>query len=586
MLHEQEKVNINTGFTNIHFTISQITTIVQNIKDQLPAIHSLLEKRFNNQAEIHKTTFDRLLSIEEQLSILDNEIPQNLSNIVLSSDHFNTFLSNQIAAFNLHTQYLIVSHSHTEIINFINKLNVELSTLTTHDNNLIKNIANLPNIILDYYRTLNSIGTNLYILMQLEGFTGNIVMIGANGSGKSSFARSLNNTLGSNITILAAQHLLYYTKSDTISTSGTELNTVHNFQRNLKNTADSNFSRMISSDMNNLIKALLADYIDCSTNYYEHDTKTTAYLTQTINIWNEIVEHRTMHASRTGITISGNHIMNYDFNYLSDGEKAIFYYIGHVLLSKPNSYVIVDEPENHLHLTICNKLWDCLEQQRPDCKFIYLTHNLTFATTRTQSTILWNKCYLPPNTWDFQQLPSNSEIPEVLLMELVGSRKTICFCEGDNQSSIDYKLYSILFPQLTIIPVSGHRDVISYVSAYNASHELPNKAIGIIDGDNHSEAQIESWKDKGIYTLQVNEVENLLCTQFLLETAISTFCSKDNALQLFMDEFWNLLDNEKFTLATSYENTYINQLFTENYLHEKKDITALITELQNITTPD
>ena len=159
------------------------------------------------------------------------------------------------------------------------------------------------------------------------------------------------------------------------------------------------------------------------------------------------------------------------FNLLSDGEKSVFYYIGHILLALENSYIIVDEPENHLHLAICNRLWDCLEQERPDCKFIYLTHNLDFATSRTDSTILWNKSFIPPSQWNFEILPSSETIPEVLVMELVGSRKNICFCEGDTKSSLDYRLYSILFPNYTIIPVSGHRNVIEYTNTYNTDRK-------------------------------------------------------------------------------------------------------------------
>ena len=37
---------------------------------------------------------------------------------------------------------------------------------------------------------------------------------------------------------------------------------------------------------------------------------------------------------------------------MSDGERAIFYFIGEVLCAKENSLIIIDEPENHLHKSI------------------------------------------------------------------------------------------------------------------------------------------------------------------------------------------------------------------------------------------
>ena len=41
-------------------------------------------------------------------------------------------------------------------------------------------------------------------------------------------------------------------------------------------------------------------------------------------------------------------------------------------------------------------------------------------------------------------------------MELLGSRNDIIFCEGNDKTSYDSKLYTILFPKYTVIPVGGH----------------------------------------------------------------------------------------------------------------------------------
>ena len=254
------------------------------------------------------------------------------------------------------------------------------------------------------------------------------------------------------------------------------------------------------------------------------------------------------------------------------------------MLAPNNSYIIVDEPENHLHLTICNKLWDELEKERYDCKFIYLTHNLNFATTRSNCTILWNKKFKPPYDWDFEILPENEVIPEVLIMELIGSRKNICFCEGKSRSSLDYKLYCILFPKYTVIPVSGHRNVIDYVDSYNNTSSFITQAVGIIDGDHHLPTQIEKWKQKKIYTLPINEIENILCDDYILQKAIDTFCSEENALEDFHNNFWSLLTENIEQQATVYVNEHLNNLFKENFLHEKQNITNLITEMQNITS--
>lgn len=299
-----------------------------------------------------------------------------------------------------------------------------------------------------------------------------------------------------------------------------------------------------------------------------------------------MIEHRTLKNDRTGLFVCGENIKTYDFNRLSDGEKAVFYYIAHILLAPLNSYIIIDEPENHLHLTICNKLWDELEKKRSDCKFIYLTHNLNFATTRSNSTILWNKKFIPPCNWDFEILPEDEIIPEILVMEIIGSRKNICFCESQNRSKLDYKLYSILFPEYTIIPAAGHRNVIDYVNAYNKTSSFVTQAIGIIDGDHHLQAQIDKWKEQKIYTLPINEIENILCDDVILQKAIDTFCAGENALTEFHNDFWKLLNDNEDSQATAYVNEYINNLFKENFLNEKQNIDLLISELQNITSTE
>ena len=46
------------------------------------------------------------------------------------------------------------------------------------------------------------------------------------------------------------------------------------------------------------------------------------------------------------------------------------------------------------------------------------------------------------------------------------------------------------------------------------------------------------------------------------------------------------MNDEKIHQATEYVNECINNLFKENFLHEKRDIETLISELQNITSSE
>lgn len=584
MITPQERENIILGFKNIQQVINTIITTIEQFKEKQKEICKLLKSRFSmSDPESYLqplfSSMDKLNSLKDDFSI----IPCLNDDI---TDQYKTFLQAEITQYNPTGMYLLDDYSLSAISSFLDKQNISQLNISPSDNNVINMIHNVPSKYLEYIDTLLNLQCKLHIFNQIKEIDGSIVMIGANGSGKSTFARQLNGKLANNIVILSAQHFLHYNKRNSISASGDEIQKVRNFQINTKLGSDGNFQELITSDMNDLIDALMAQHTDCALELYDRGIQNYSYLTKTIEIWDQIIEHRHLKNDRTGLFVTGNNINPYNFNQLSDGEKAVFYYIAHILLAPPNSYIIVDEPENHLHLTICNKLWDVLEKNRTDCKFIYLTHNLNFATTRSNCTILWNKKFIPPYNWEFEILPENEIIPEVLIMELVGSRKNICFCEGNNKSSLDYKLYSILFPEYTVIPVDGHRNVIDYVDAYNNTSAFITQAIGIIDGDHHLPVQVQKWKEKKVYTLPINEIENILCDDHILQAAIDSFCSGEDALDSFHNAFWKLLSDNIEKQATAYVNEYINNLFKENFLHERQDINTLTSELQNITSSE
>ena len=228
-----------------------------------------------------------------------------------------------------------------------------------------------------------------------------------------------------------------------------------------------------------------------------------------------------------------------------------------------------------------------METERQDCKFIYLTHNIDFAISRSDSTLIWNQEFIPPSNWKFEIIENNFNLPDKLLMELLGSRNNIIFCEGDDKTSYDFKLYTILFPEYTVIPVGGHLNVINYCKAYNSKNQiLKNKAIGIIDGDCHEEVQINKWKKDGIYTLKINEIENLLCDDLILEKVKIRFALEDHQIEKFKSLVLIRLNASKSKQATWFVKTKINNMIKNNFLKEDEDITKLKSELKEICKKD
>ncbi len=196
---------------------------------------------------------------------------------------------------------------------------------------------------------------------------------------------------------------------------------------------------------------------------------------------------------------------------MSDGERSVLYLAAQVLCVPNDKIIIMDEPEVHLHPSLMARLWTSLEQSRPDCLFIYITHDVNFASTHRSSDIIWVKNF-DGTKWELEMLP-DSDLPKELLIELLGNRKEVLFVEG-TEGSYDKRIYSALFPDCYVVPSGGCEQVINNVKAYNRTSSLHAiKAQGIIDRDFKTEEQLNALKEKGIFHLKVAEVENLFLTK-------------------------------------------------------------------------
>ena len=586
MLTEQERQVLISSIDIAIDTVNRMKSVIAKIAEKRYAVEQIIITRKSIEVDTASEQIADLINltaridqfIEKVVSIkgIDENIP----------DVFKTFVQKEFVLFAWKDMHLTNAYAINGINAFLDKQKTDEMTISDQDSSVAGWLCDLPQRYTGHVTSLERKIATYEIFDKIKWISNNIVMIGANGSGKSTFSRQLSGKISSNISILSAQHLLVYKQQDNIPSSNGEIDSLRSFQKNSKMSSDLNFASLIGDDMNKLITALIADHADKALGYYAGETRQDSFLETTINIWHELIEHRKLVLGRGSISAQAPGKPPYSFNNLSDGEKAVFYYVGHILLVEPNSYVIVDEPENHLNMAICSKLWDKLEQIRPDCKFIYLTHNLDFAASRTNTTLIWNKSFLPPNVWDFQIIESDETLPDTLLMEVLGSRKRICFCEGKDKSCLDYKLYSVIFPQYTVIPVGGHLDVISYTNAYNKSTVCANNAIGIIDGDCHKAEQIAKWQAQSIFTIPINEIENIFCDPSIIETAITAFMSGEEASRRYYDLFWKEFERDKVQQTVWYVNNIINNKFKENFLHERQDIGSLKAELLTITSAE
>jgi hypothetical protein len=247
-----------------------------------------------------------------------------------------------------------------------------------------------------------------------------------------------------------------------------------------------------------------------------------------LNIWNDILPHRKLviKDGKINVLISGNDVCQdalilgdgiYQGREMSDGERVALYLMAQCLCVPSDSIVIIDEPEMHLHKSLMSKLWSRIEEAQPDCLFVYITHDLDFVASRLGAKKLWLKSY-DGNNWNWDEVPEEKDLPEPILLEILGNRKKVIFIESE-QGSLDYKIYEAVYPEFLIIPCGSCTKVIEATKAMQDNLALHShvKGFGLIDRDYRIQDEMDSLRENNIFTLEVAEIENILCVPELLE---------------------------------------------------------------------
>ena len=127
-------------------------------------------------------------------------------------------------------------------------------------------------------------------------------------------------------------------------------------------------------------------------------------------------------------------------------------------------------------------------------------------------------------------------MPEEVRSALLGSRTKTILVEG-NETSLDLRLYSLLFPSTDIKPSGGHGDVENAVSALRGNSEYTRiEAYGIVDGDGRL-AQGESSDGSGIYVMEAFCVECLYyCEDAIRAVAIHLAPTAGSDVEAIVEE--------------------------------------------------
>lgn len=203
----------------------------------------------------------------------------------------------------------------------------------------------------------------------------------------------------------------------------------------------------------------------------------------------------------------------YSISELSDGERNALLIAASVLTVAPSTLILIDEPERHLHRSIVSPFLSLLVAKRADCAFVVSTHEVALpADSRSAQSVLLRACTFKdkrPATWEADLVPAGSDLDDALFKALLGSRRRILFVEG-RERSLDKPLYSLVFPDISVIPKSSCRDVEHTVIAMRNANDCHwVHAFGIIDLDQRDADEVEALREKGIYPLAVHAVESV-----------------------------------------------------------------------------
>lgn len=203
----------------------------------------------------------------------------------------------------------------------------------------------------------------------------------------------------------------------------------------------------------------------------------------------------------------------YSIAELSDGERNALLIAADVLTCEPNTLIIIDEPERHLHRAIISPLLSSLFLKRSDCAFVISTHDIFLPIDNfNSSTLLVRNCQWNGKnivSWDADLVSESEQIPASIKKNILGAKRDILFVEGKNES-LDRQIYQLIFPTVTVIPKGSCKNVENAVKGINSSESLHwINAFGLIDADDRTSEQIQALNEKGIIATSCYSVESL-----------------------------------------------------------------------------
>lgn len=221
-----------------------------------------------------------------------------------------------------------------------------------------------------------------------------LIIIGANGSGKSKLGAWMEQQNIDNTHRVGAQRSLSFGEFIQLKSYEQAENLILYGQEKKEQTKGNRWgwhdnrreTSVLLNDYENVLAALIAmkndenDVFikDCKEREkigQQHKSTPNTVVDTLKRIWKNVFPQRDIDFDDAKVTATLNKSDGTKTSYkgleMSDGERVGLYLIAQCLCIPKNKTIIIDEPEIHLHRSIMNRLWTEIEKERQDCFFIY-----------------------------------------------------------------------------------------------------------------------------------------------------------------------------------------------------------------------
>lgn len=355
-------------------------------------------------------------------------------------------------------------------------------------------------------------------LISVEG-TRPLVIIGPNGVGKTQLGVAITRINEGAQRVAALRN---------VEISSIPMQTLEQASQEVKNALQNllDYHWRQSYELQNLLAEILAEDREQAVAYREADLKAPSLpkdaglsntrLRRVVKIWNRHFPGRVIDINYNPTVIrtmpDGSEV-TYPISNMSEGERTALYLAARVVSCK-SGLMIVDEPETFFHPVLAKNLWDDLEREAPEVRFIYITHDIPFALSRHGARIAIAR---PQNQADL--LPETDNIPGEVITEVLGaasfsiSASRIIFCEGE-PGSLDLPILRAWHncSNTAIVPAGGCEAVRQCVAVFRAGKVTSGlAAFGYVDRDAWPEAYLAS--DASIHPHPFSEIEAIFCCE-------------------------------------------------------------------------